>query len=119
MRWIRFSAGGAPAYDPCNAGPSSNTDVYTTRSTDGGASFGAPVKVSDYNDLPDCETYQDGAGAGSSCVPEKGATANSFFRATNYPAGVVDPTDPDRVVVTFGSYINRHSNDDNGASRPA
>jgi hypothetical protein len=27
---------------------------------------------------------------------------------------VVDPTDPDRVVVTFGSYINRHSNDDNG-----
>ena len=26
----------------------------------------------------------------------------------------VDALDPDRVVVTFGSYINRHSNDDNG-----
>jgi hypothetical protein len=70
--------------------------------------------VSDYNDLPDCETYQDGAGAGSSCVPEKGPTANSFFRAANYPVGVVDPSNPDRVVVTFGSYINRHSNEDNG-----
>jgi hypothetical protein len=88
--------------------------VLLAKSTDGGASFGAPVKVSDYNDLPDCETYQDGAGAGSSCVPEKGATANSFFRATNYPSGAVDPTHPDRVVVTFGSYINRHSNEDNG-----
>jgi hypothetical protein len=50
--------------------------------------------VSEYNDLPDCETYQDGAGAGSSCVPEKGDSANSFFRATNYPVGAVDPTDP-------------------------
>ena len=88
--------------------------VLLARSTDGGASFAAPAKVADYNDLPDCETYQDGAGAGSSCVPEKGATANSFFRAANYPSGAVDPTNPDRVVVTFGSYINRHSNEDNG-----
>ena len=47
-------------------------------------------------------------------MPEKGATAHSFFRAANYPAGAVDPTNPDRVVVTFGSYINRHSNEDNG-----
>jgi hypothetical protein len=47
-------------------------------------------------------------------VPEKGATANSFFRATNDPVGAVDPTNPERVVVTFGSYINRHSNEDNG-----
>jgi hypothetical protein len=31
--------GGAPAYDPCNAGPSSDTNVYTTRSTDGGATW--------------------------------------------------------------------------------
>ena len=53
-------------------------------------------------------------GAGSSCVPEKGATANSFFRATNYPVGAVDPTNPERVVVTFGSYVNRHSNEENG-----
>jgi hypothetical protein len=36
------------------------------------------------------------------------------FRATNYPTGAVDPTNPQRVVVTFGSYINRHSNEANG-----
>ena len=29
----------------------------------------------------------------------------------NYPIGAVDPTDPNRVVVTFGSYINRNSNE--------
>jgi hypothetical protein len=28
--------GDPPAYDPCNAGPSSNTNIYTSRSTDGG-----------------------------------------------------------------------------------
>src|SRR5699024_7661445 len=39
---------------------------------------------------------------------------NSVFRATNYPSGAVDPTNPKRVVVTIGSYINRHSNESNG-----
>ena len=34
-----------------------------------------------------------------------------MFRATNYPIGAVDPTDPNRVVVTYGSYINRNSNE--------
>jgi hypothetical protein len=111
------AAGDRAAQQPEQPGEDEGENAYqvlVARSTDGGASFGAPVKVSDYNDLPDCETYQDGAGAGSSCVPEKGSTANSFFRAANYPVGVVDPTNPDRVVVTFGSYINRHSNEDNG-----
>jgi len=111
------AAGDRAAQQPEQPGEDEGENAYQVllaRSTDGGASFGAPVKVSDYNDLPDCETYQDGAGAGSSCVPEKGATANSFFRAANYPVGAVDPTDPDRVVITFGSYINRHSNEDNG-----
>jgi hypothetical protein len=31
--------GDPPAYDPCNAGPSSNTNIYTSRSTDGGATW--------------------------------------------------------------------------------
>ena len=31
--------GDPPNYDPCNAGPSSNTNVYTSRSTDGGATW--------------------------------------------------------------------------------
>jgi hypothetical protein len=63
---------------------------------------------------PDCATYQDGNGFGTGCVPEKGETTNSFFRAANYPVGAVDPRDEDEVVVTFGSYINRHSRESNG-----
>jgi hypothetical protein len=31
--------GDPPAYDPCNAGPSSNTGVYISRSTDGGVTW--------------------------------------------------------------------------------
>ncbi len=73
-----------------------------------------PVKVADYYDLPDCATYQAGKDAGRSCVPEKSGTSNSFFRATNYPVGAVNPTNPSQVVVSFGSYINRNSNEANG-----
>jgi hypothetical protein len=91
--------------------------VLLAKSTDGGQTFSTPVKVSNYYDLPDCDTYQ---GAGSdpfrSCVPEKGTTSNSVFRATNYPSGQVDPNNPNRVVVTFGSYVNQDSNESNGCT---
>ena len=87
--------------------------VLLAKSTDGGNSFSAPVKVADFYDLPDCVTYQ-GDDAGVSCVPEKGETTNSIFRAANYPSGAVDPTNRRKVVVTLGSYINRHSNEGNG-----
>lgn len=108
-------------YDNFNNQPTSGTDnryeVLISKSTDGGQSFSAPVKVSDYYDLPDCDTYQ-GAGAdpGRSCVPEKGSSTRSVFRATNYPSGQVDPRNPDRVAITFGSYINRRSNEANGCT---
>jgi hypothetical protein len=97
------------------SGPDNRYEVLLSKSTDGGQSFSAPVKVSDYYDLPDCDTYQ-GAGSdpGRSCVPEKGSSTKSVFRATNYPSGAVDPKDPSRVAVTFGSYINRDSNESNG-----
>jgi len=36
----------APAYDPCNSGPSSNTNVYAVRSLDGGSTWG-PRQVLD------------------------------------------------------------------------
>jgi hypothetical protein len=92
------------------AGIDNRAQVLLAKSTDGGNTFSAPVKVADYYDLPDCETYQ-GEDPGVACVPEKGETANSIFRATNYPSAAVNPRDPREVDVTFGSYINRHSNE--------
>lgn len=108
------------AFDNFNNQPTSgsnnNYQVLLAKSTDGGASFSAPVQVSRYYDLPDCDTYQ-GAGAdpGRSCVVEKGSSTKSVFRATNYPSGQVDPSNGD-VAVTFGSYINKDSNETNGCA---
>jgi hypothetical protein len=111
------------AYDNFNNQPASTSDpdyhyqVLLSKSTDGGQTFSAPVKVSNYYDLPNCDTYQgDGADPGRSCVPEKGSSTISVFRATNYPSGQVDPTNARRVTVAFGSYINQYSNERNGCT---
>ncbi|MBX6341418.1 MAG: exo-alpha-sialidase, partial [Thermomicrobiaceae bacterium] len=100
-------------YNNQPVGKDNRNQILLARSTDGGETFESPVKVSDFYDLPDCVTYQ-GKDAGRACVPEKGDSTNSFFRAANYPSGAVNPTDPSQVVVTFGSYINVHSNESNG-----
>lgn len=42
-----FTIGSAPNYDPCNAGPGSDTDVYYVRSTDGGATWSARTLLHD------------------------------------------------------------------------
>lgn len=97
------------------SGQDNRNQVLLARSSDGGRSFGAPVKATDYYDLPDCQTYQ-GDDAGRACVPEKGAGTRSVFRATNYPVGAVDPRDPSRVVVTIGSYVNADSKESNGCA---
>ncbi len=94
-------------------GQDNRNQMLLAKSTDGGATFGSPVKVSDYYDLPDCLTYQ-GDDAGRACVPEKGSSTKSVFRATNYPSGAVNPRNPNQVSVTFGSYINPNSNESNG-----
>ena len=94
-------------------GVDNSQQVLLAKSTDGGNHFSTPVRVSKQYELPDCETYQD-ATAGSACVPEKGETQNSIFRAANYPSGAVNPRNRKEVLVTFGSYINRHSNESNG-----
>src|SRR5438874_524360 len=96
--------------------PDNRNQILLSKSVDGGNTFSNPVKVSDYYDLPDCATYQQGHDFGRACVPEKNATANSIFRATNYGSGEVNPTNPNQVVVTFGSYINQHSKESNGCA---
>ena len=110
--------GGTAGSDTAGTAPAAPVDnraqMLLSKSVDGGNTFTSPVKVSDYYDLPDCATYQQGKDAGRACVPEKNGTADSYFRVANYPSGAVDPTDPNKVVVTFGSYINRHSNESNG-----
>ena len=95
-------------------GTDNRNQMLIAKSTDGGKSFGPLVKVSDYYDLPDCQTYQ-GDDAGRACVPEKGSSTKSVFRATNYPSGAVNPKTGE-VVVNFGSYINRYSNESNGCA---
>ncbi|MBB5867343.1 hypothetical protein F4553_000722 [Allocatelliglobosispora scoriae] len=96
-------------------GPDNKFQVLASRSTDGGVTFSAPVKVGDYYDLPDCDSYQgEGANPYSDCIPEKGATSNSTFRAANYPLAAADPTNPNRIVVGYGSYISRNSNENSG-----
>lgn len=94
------------------SGTENPNQILLAKSTDGGQTFAAPVKVTGYYDLPDCVTYT-GKNAGRACVPDK-RDNQSFFRATNYPVGAVDPRDPKHVVVTVGSYINQHSNESNG-----
>src|SRR5260370_1628424 len=97
-------------------GGDNHSQVLLAKSTDGGATFSAAVKAGDFNDLPDCATYQCGADSGNACVPEKGTTAASIFRAANYPYGALDPGHPDTIAVTYGSYINRNSSEANGCT---
>jgi hypothetical protein len=91
-----------------------HNQMLLSKSTDGGVTFSSPVLVANYNDLPDCATYQAGQDAGRSCVPEKGTATNSVFRAASYPSGQVNPKNSSQVVVTFGSYISKDSNPSNG-----
>ena len=67
--------------------------MLLAKSTDGGQSFSTPVVVSNYYELPDCLTYQN-SDPGRACVPEKGPSTNSVFRAANYPSGAVNPQKP-------------------------
>ena len=95
--------------------PDNHNQILLVKSTDGGNTFSAPVKVADFYDLPDCFTYQ-GQDSFRACVPEKGSSKQSFFRAENYPVGAVNPSNAMQVVVTFGSYINVDSRGANGCA---
>lgn len=130
--WDNYNTVNGPVLDDGNDDPGADTatggvganaaptikdnhiQVLLAKSTDGGNTFSAPVKVADFHDLPDCATYQGGQDAGRSCVPEKGASMNSVFRAANYASGGVNPRNPSQVVVSFASYINKYSNETNG-----
>src|SRR5919201_3137945 len=98
----------AGAFSGC-PGPAgdNHSQILIVKSTNGGTSFGNPVKVGDYNELPDCLTYT-GQDAFRSCVPTVPLSTKSIFRAANYPSGVA--VNNQTIVVDYGSYINAHSN---------
>ncbi len=99
------------------SGPNDNhNQILLVKSTDGGATFGGPVKVADFNELPDCVTYT-GDDAFRACVPTAPLSNHSVFRASNYGSGVA-LTDT-LIVVDVGSYINPHSNPTLGNCAPA
>jgi hypothetical protein len=99
------------------SGMDNHNDILLSKSTNGGVTFSAPVLVAKYYDVPDCDTYQGvGKDPTRGCVPEKGAGTNSYFRVANYPSGAVDPKDQTHVVVSFGSYINKYSQESTGCS---
>jgi hypothetical protein len=101
-------------YNNTVTGNDNRNQMLLAKSTNGGVSFGAPVKVSDFYDLPDCPTYQGGQDPGRACVPEKGSQMNSVYRASNYSSGGVNPTNGQQIAITVGSYINKNSNETNG-----
>src|SRR3984893_15703734 len=102
-------------YNDKLVGKDNRNQMLLAKSTDGGASFSAPVKVADYYDLPDCPSNTGGQNPGRSCIPEKGVgMKKSVFRAANYPTMVVDPRNGNRLVVHYPSYINRNSKEANG-----
>jgi hypothetical protein len=103
-------------FNTTTTGNDNHFQVLLNKSTDGGQTFSAPVKVADYFELPDCAAFQGGQDPFRACVPEKGTAQNSVFRASNYPSGAVNPANPSQVVVTIGSYINRDSNESNGCA---
>jgi hypothetical protein len=101
---------------PCTGDPGDNhNQMLLVSSTDGGETWGGPVKVADFFDLPDCFTYT-GQDFGRACVPTAPLSGTSIFRATNYPSAAA--VDDDTIVVDFGSYINAHSNPTLGNCTP-
>jgi len=93
-----------------------HNQVLIVHSPDGGISWSTPVKVGNYYELPDCYTYT-GYDFGRACVPTAPLSGTSIFRATNYPVGFA--TSADDIVVSYGSYINRDSNQNRGNCTPA
>ncbi len=88
------------------ADPNDNhNQILMVKSTDGGTTFGAPVKVADFYDLPDCATYT-GFDFGRSLRSDAAAVGTSIFRAANYPSGVALP-DQTRSRSTSGATSTR------------
>lgn len=108
-----LNIGTAPNYDPCDAGPGSDTDVYKVESTDGGASWGPRTLVEDTNGpawFPWADYKSDGTlvvawDQDTTVAPAD--TFNHVLKVGAAPATSLGPTENPDVSVTHwaGQYV--------------
>ena len=89
--------GTAPAYDPCNAGPSSNTNVYLRRSTDGGATWTGR------------QVFDAAPATSGSRGPTTSRTAPSPSRGTRTSSPPAAPTPDQRPVRPRAAHLGRQA----------
>jgi hypothetical protein len=105
--------GVAPNYDPCNAGPGSDTDVYRVDSYDGGATWGPRTLVEDTNGpawFPWAGYKSDGTlvvAWDQDTAPAPADTFNHVLKVGAAPALSLGPTEHPDVSVTHwaGQYV--------------
>jgi hypothetical protein len=108
-----LNIGTAPNYDPCDAGPGSDTDVYKVESTDGGASWGPRTIVEDTNGpawFPWADYKSDGTLVVAWDQDTTAAPADTFnhvLKVGAAPAASLGPTENPDVSVTHwaGQYV--------------
>ncbi|MFL6067305.1 MAG: sialidase family protein [Gaiellaceae bacterium] len=98
------------------ATPDNRNQILLAKSLDGGNTFTAAceglglLRPARLRDVP----------AGSRLRPRmragEGPDGELDLPRDDLGSGAVNPTNPSQVVVTFGSYINRHSNESNGCA---
>jgi hypothetical protein len=108
-----LNIGTAPNYDPCDAGPGSDTDVYKVESFDGGATWGPREFVEDTNG-PAWFVWADSKSDGTLVVawdqdtgPAPADTFNHVLKVGAASAASLGPTENPDVSVTHwaGQYV--------------
>jgi hypothetical protein len=108
-----LNIGEAPNYDPCDAGPGSDTDVYRVDSFDGGETWGARTFVEDTNG-PAWFVWSDYKSDGTLVVawdqdtgPAPADTFNHVLKVGGAPAQSLGPTENPDVSLTHwaGQYV--------------
>lgn len=105
--------GEAPNYDPCEAGPGSDTDVYKVESFDGGESWGPRTLVEDTNGhgwFPWADQKSDGTlvvAWDQDTGPAPADTFNHVLKVGGAPAASLGPTEQPDISLTHwaGQYV--------------
>jgi hypothetical protein len=110
-----LNIGTAPNYDPCDAGPGSDTDVYKVESFDGGDTWGPRTVVEDTNG-PAWFPWADQKSDGTLVVawdqdngPAPADTFNHVLKVGAAPAASLGPTEQPDISLTHwaGQYVGQ------------